>query len=230
MDEKLTLLSQISLFKELPMEDIRFIDTISTMRPVKKRTLIVSPMNPIPALFLLKKGQVRLYRVNAAGKQFTTDVLTDGNIFGQTSSFALTDSETYVEAMIDTYLCIMAQEEFRRFMDQKPVLAMRLLTILSDRLKDTYDISEQIALADVKTRVLFLLLRLAERSDEQKGTWQSVRLRLTHSDIAAMVGSSRETVSAIMSQLKVDGIVKKRLLAYAVNVDKTREALDFPGL
>ncbi len=230
MDDKLTLLSHISLFKELPMEDLRVIDTISTMRPVKKGSLILSPMNPIPALFLLKKGQVRLYRVNAAGKQFTTDILSDGNIFGQTSSFALTDSDTYVEAMLDTYLCIMGQEEFHRFMDQKPTLAVRLLSILAERLKDTCDLSEHIALADVKTRVLFLLFRLAERSGSQKGQWQSIRLRLTHSDMAGMVGSSRETVSAVMSQLKSDGLVKKRLLAYAVHVDKVREELDFPDL
>jgi CRP-like cAMP-binding protein len=106
--DKLFLLSQISLLDELPMEELQVIDEMSEMKPVKKGTLIFSPEKPIEALFLLKKGQVRLYKINQSGKQFTVDILVDGNIFGETSSLSLTDDDTYAEAMAETYLCMIS--------------------------------------------------------------------------------------------------------------------------
>jgi CRP-like cAMP-binding protein len=224
--DKINLISHINLFDELPMEEIHVIDKMSTMTPVKKGTIIISPRNPIKALFLLKKGQVRLYRVNAQGKQFTTDILVDGNLFGETTSFSITDNEMYVEAMTDTYLCTMAKDEFETFIVKNPQISLKLINILSSRLKDTYDLSEKIALGDVKYRVLFLLVMLSERSGKRKKEWQTIEMRLTHADIATMVGSSRETVSAIISQLRKDGLLKKGLLHYSIDADLVKEKLD----
>ena len=224
--DKITLISHINLFEELPMEELEAIDKMSTMQPVKKGTLIVSPANPMKALFLLKKGQVRLYRVNSQGKQFTTDILVDGNIFGETTSFSLTDEDMYVEAMTDTYLCTMAKNEFEAFVEKNPKIALKLINILSARLKDTYDLSEKIALGDVKYRVLYLLVKLSERSGKRKKEWQTIEMRLTHADIAKMVGSSRETVSSIISQLRKSGILKKGLLYYSIHAEQTKEKLE----
>lgn len=230
MENKEYLLSQISLFDELPMSDIKVIDHMSVMKPVKRGTVVLSPLQPTRALFLLKKGQVRLYRVNEQGRQFTIDILTDGNVFGQTESFSLTDDDTYVETMLDTYLCVLAKEHFEVFLSQRPELAMKLLALLSEKLKYTCDLSEHIALADVKSRVLFLLLRLSDRTRMQKGDWRRVDIRLTHADVATMVGASRETVSLVFSQLRRSGILKKRLLSYMLNPEEARKAMDLPGL
>ncbi len=230
LENKEFLLSQIRLFDELPMSDIKVIDHMSVMRPVKRGTLILSPLQQTRALFLLKKGQVRLYRANEQGRQFTIDILTDGNVFGQTESFSLTDDDTYVEAMLDTYLCVMAKEQFEVFLAQRPELAMKLLSLLSERLRYTCDLSQQIALADVKSRVLYLLLRLSDRAPVQKGDWRRVNMRLTHADVATMVGASRETVSLVFSELRKTGVLKKRLLSYMLNAEKARKAMDLPDL
>ncbi|WP_346775296.1 cyclic nucleotide-binding domain-containing protein [Bacillus sp. RO2] len=125
MDDKLFLLSQISLLDELPMDDLKVIDEMSEMKPVKKGTIILSPEKHMEALFLLKKGQVRLYRLNSKGKQFTVDILVDGNIFGETSTMSLTDDQVYAEAMTDTYLCILGKEEFEEFIENNPKIVKR---------------------------------------------------------------------------------------------------------
>lgn len=226
MMDKLMLLSQINLLDELPLEELKVIDKMSTMKPVKKGTIILSPSQPIEALFFLKQGQCRLYRINEQGKQFTVDILVDGNIFGETSTFSLTDDHIYVEAMVDSYLCVLGKEEFETFIEKNPKIALKLINILSARLKEIYDMSERIALGDVKQRVLFLLLKLSEKSGKRKNEWQSIDLRLTHSDIATMVGSTRETISALMSLLKKEGMIKKGLISLSINVDKANEILN----
>lgn len=223
--DKLTLLSHINLFEELPMEDMKLIDDNSTMTPVKKGTQILIPEQPLDVLFFLKKGQVRLYRMTPHGKQFTTDILVDGNVFGETESFMLTDQQTYAEAMTDCYLCTMDKEKFEAFIRATPDVSLKLIQILSNRLKETYDLSEKIALGDVRYRTLFLLLKMSEKSGKREKEWQSIAMKITHEDIATMVGSSRETISLLMSKLKKEGLLKKTLLGYSIKADEIKKIL-----
>jgi CRP-like cAMP-binding protein len=223
--DKIMLLSQINLFDELLMEELIVVDQMSEMKPVKKGSLIMSPIHPISALFLLKQGQIRLYKMNEQGKQFTIDILVDGNIFGETSSLSLTDDRVYAEAMVDSYLCVIGKEEFESFVEQKPKIALKLINILSTRLNELYNLSEKIALGDVKQRVIYLLLKLSEKTGKRKNEWQTIQLKLTHQDISTMVGSTRETISAILSQLKKEGLIKKGLLSFSIHVDKANDML-----
>lgn len=223
--DKLTLLSQINLFDELPMKDIKVIDKNSTMTPVKKGTQILIPEQPLDVLFFLKKGQVRLYRMTAQGKQFTTDILIDGNVFGETESFMLTDKETYAEAMTDCYLCTMDKAKFEAFIRATPEVSFKLIQILSNQLKETHDISEKIALGDIRYRTLFLLLKMSEKSGKREKEWQTINMRITHEDIATMVGSSRETISLLMSKLKKEGLVKKNLFGYSIKADEIKKII-----
>ena len=223
--DKLVLLSQISLFDELPMEELKVIDGISEMRPVEKGAILLSPDQPIQALFLLKEGQVRLYRMNPQGKQFTIDILTGGNIFGETSALSLTDDQIYAEAMTDSYLCIIGKDDFEHFIEKNPKIALKFINILSNRLKEVYSFSEKIALSDVKHRLLYLLLKLSEESGKRNKEWQTINMKLTHADIATMIGSTREMTSAILSQLKKDGLLKKGL-RFSVNAEKAEEIID----
>lgn len=223
--DKLTLLSHINLFDELPMEDMKLIDSNSIMTPVKKGTQLLIPEQPLDVLFFLKKGQVRLYRMTSQGKQFTTDILVDGNVFGETESFMLTDKQTYAEAMTDCYLCTMDKGKFESFIRTTPEVSLKLIQILSNRLEETYDLSEKIALWDVRYRTLFLLLKLSEKSGTRDKEWQSLNMKITHEDIATMVGSSRETISLLKSKLKKEGLLKKALLGYDIQADEIKKIL-----
>ncbi|PBB06516.1 Crp/Fnr family transcriptional regulator [Salimicrobium humidisoli] len=202
---KLRLLSEISLFEEMPDHKLKEIDMITQMTTVKKGTLIYTPDTPVEVLYFLKQGQVRLYRVNEEGKQFTIDVLVDGNLFGETSSLSLSDDSTYAEAMTDSYICIVKQENMGAFLEDNPATALRLISLLTERLKELQNFSEKMALSDVKHRPLYLLLILSEKTGHRQGEWQSVEAELTHKDLAHMVGSTRETISSTISTLKKEG-------------------------
>ncbi|TFB24060.1 Crp/Fnr family transcriptional regulator [Filobacillus milosensis] len=225
MDSKLMLLSQISLFDELPIDELKIIDEASHMKPIKKGTKILDPLSPVQSLFLLKQGQVRLYRINSEGKEFTVDILFDGNVFGETSTLSLTDDNIYAEAMTDSHLCILGKEEFENFLEKNPKLALKFINILSSRLKETYSMSEKLALGDVRYRILYLLLKLSEKTGKRKDQWQSIEMKLTHLDIANMIGSTRETTSAIISQLKKEGLIKKNVRFFSINVDLANKTL-----
>lgn len=166
-----------------------------------------------------------MYRLNQNGKQFTVDILVDGNIFGETSTLSLTDDQIYAEAMVDTYLCTISREQFEQFIEQNPKIALKFITILSTRLKELYSLSEKIALSDVRYRILYLLLKLSEKTGKRKNDWQTIEMKITHQDLANMIGSTRETTSAVISKLKKEGYIK-RGLKLSVNVEKAKEILE----
>jgi CRP-like cAMP-binding protein len=224
--DKLLFLSQINLLEELPMEELEVIDKISDMKPVSKGTTILSPHHPSRTLYLLKKGNVRLYRANENGKQFTVDILGDGNIFGETSSFSLNDDQVYAEAMTDVYLCVIGKEHFEKLIIQNPKLAVKFIEILTARLKEIYELIEHIALRDVRYRVLSLLLNLSEKFGKRNKEWQTIDIKVTHHDIATMIGSTRETVSTIISQLKKEGLLKKTPFHLKIEAEKALEELN----
>ncbi|TCP29931.1 CRP/FNR family transcriptional regulator [Scopulibacillus darangshiensis] len=222
---KLSLLSQINLFEELPMDELKVIDKMSDMYPMKKGTIVLNPLKPMHALFLLKKGTVRLYRSNEEGKQLTVDLLGDGNVFGETSTFSLHDDDVYAEALTDVYICIIGKEEMESLMKKSPTLAIKFIEILSARLREMYELSEQIALRSVRYRMLALLLKLSERFGKRTNQWQTIDIKITHHDLATMIGSTRETVSATLSQLKKEKIVQKTLFSLKIDVEKAGEEL-----
>lgn len=224
--DKLSLLSQINLFEELPMDELKIIDKMSDMHPMQKGTIILNPSNPIHALFLLKKGNVRLYRSNEEGKQLTVDLLGDGNVFGETSTFSLNEDNVYAEALTDVYICIIGKDQMEALMKKSPTLAIKFIEILSSRLREMYDMSEQIALRSVRYRVLALLLKLSERFGKRHKQWQTIDIKITHHDIATMIGSTRETVSATISQLKKEKLITKSPFALKINADNAEEELN----
>jgi CRP-like cAMP-binding protein len=210
--DKLRLLSQINLLDELPEEELKKIDEVTVTVPIKKGTIILSPTQLMRSLFFLKKGQVRLYKISSTGKEFTIDLLSKGNIFGETSSFSLTESNIYAEAMVDSFICSITKERFEQLLRQNPDISLKLITILTSKLKEVYQITESIAYKEVKYRILLLFMQLSNRFGVRSGEWQTVEVKITQHDIASMIGSSRETVSLLLGELEREQVITRRPL------------------
>ncbi|CAM3880587.1 Crp/Fnr family transcriptional regulator [Aeromicrobium ponti] len=210
--DKLMLLSQINLLDELPEEEFKKLGEVTLTAPIKKGTIILSPTQQMRSFFFLKKGQVRLYKVSSTGKEFTVDLLSEGNVFGETSSFSLTESEIYAETMVDSFVCTLTKDRFEDFIRQNPDIAINLITILTSKLKEMYQITESIAYKDVKYRIVLLLMQLSNRFGVRSGEWQTVGVKITQNDIASMIGSSRETVSLFLGELEKEEVIMKKPL------------------
>jgi CRP-like cAMP-binding protein len=224
--DKLMLLSQINIFDELPKEELKKLDQVTLTAPIKKGTIILSPTQQLRSLFFLKKGQVRLYKVSSTGKEFTVDLLSEGNVFGETSSFPLTESEIYAETMVDSFVCTLTKDQFEDFIRQNPDIAINLITILTSKLKEMYQITESIAYKDVKYRIVLLLMQLSNRFGVRSGEWQTVEVKITQHDIASMIGSSRETVSLFLGELDKEEVIMKKPLKINIALAKELYEVD----
>ncbi|MFZ5822808.1 MAG: Crp/Fnr family transcriptional regulator [Bacillota bacterium] len=225
--DKLGYLSRINIMEVLPMEALKEVDRDAPMNVVRKGTIIMEPWHHSDVLFLLKEGRVRIYKISAEGKEFTLAMLGPGNIFGEIGSLSTGTEGAYAEALDDTVLCLWRKPDVERIMQQQPQLAMRVMEVLSARLKQMQELMGYLVMGDVRSRLLYLLLRLAaEFGAEDDGPWTLIAADLTHQDLAAMIGATRETVSATLAALSRDEVVRTGRKEIWVHRARAKSELD----
>lgn len=226
--DKLWYLSQINIMEELPEADLQEIARIAPMNRTPKRTILFTPDTPPQGLYLLKKGKVRLYKLNPGGKQFTLAILGDGNIFGEVEAFSTGSSNIYAETLEDTLICLLSRADFESLVQERPQLALKMIRVLSERLNEAEEMLASLAYGSVKKRLLHLLSKLGQNFGEAHGEYIRVNVPLTHQDMAAMIGATRETVSATMAELVRQGVIRKSRFRRRISIHpaKIREMAD----
>jgi CRP-like cAMP-binding protein len=211
----------------LPPAALQEVDRMAPMNVARKGTLIMEPGTPREVLYLLKEGRVRIYRMNPEGRQLTTALLGSGNVFGEVGSLSTGTHGAFAEAVEETILCLLRRPDVERLLQNHPQLSLRLIELLSEQLRQTQELMGYLALEDVRSRLLYLLVRLAaEFGTEGEKPWQLIRADLTHQDLASMIGSSRETVSNMISALAREGLVRTGRKEIWINREAARGELD----
>jgi len=176
-------------------------------------------------LFFVKKGKLRLYKMNPDGKQFTVGILGPGNMFGEIDSFSLGTKGIYIETMEETLICSVLKEHFENFLSTRPLLAMKFLKELSDRLKDRDELLEKLALSDLRGKVLFLLYKLSEQFGIEDEGYLKIDMPLTHQELANMIGATREAVSVTLQELAREGLIVTGRKSIKVQPVRVKESL-----
>lgn len=227
--DKLWYLSRISIFEALPQEDLEEIDQMAPMthfNALPGNTIVQTPGDERDGLFFVKKGKLRLYKMNPDGKQFTLGILGPGNMFGEINSFSLGTKGIYIETLEETLICSVLKEHFENFLSTRPLLAMKFLKELSDRLKDRDELLERLAFSDLRGKVLYLLYKLSEQFGVEDGEFLKIDMPLTHQELANMIGATREAVSVTLHELAGEGLIVTGRKSIKVQPGRVKELLE----
>lgn len=227
---KLWYLSQINLFETLPMKDLRLIEKMAPMSTIPKGTLIIDPTTDNRQLYLLKRGRVRLFKVSEDGRQLTLGLLGHGNIFGETESLSTGSGAAYVEALDDALVCILGKEDFEAILLKHPAVALKMVSILTQRIREAEELVENLAFHDVRYRLVYLLAKLTQQfgstGDGGSPGYTKLDLNLSHQELANMIGATRESVSMAVSQLAKEGLVITGRKEIAVDLRRAKTLID----
>jgi len=166
-------------------------------RAYPKNSVILFEDDPGDALYVVAKGQVKIVLIGEDGREVILSVLGEGEFFGE---MALIDDEprsAHVIAMEDSTLYVLRREDFQGILEHSPGIGLALLRELSRRLRRVDEKSAASSCSTCMAASPSLLLDLADETDGQR-----ITRRLTHHNIAQMIGSSRETVSRTMRELR----------------------------
>lgn len=196
---KISYLTEHEFFQDFNRLEMWALDRRTTMISCEASRVFFEAGQENEALFILKKGRVQLYRLSPEGRKLIVAVLEDGAIFGEMSLIGQGMEETFAEAVTPVTLCVMSRTDVEELLLKKPQMALRLLTIVSDRLRNTERRLEQMAFTSVSARLANELLQLATDSGKVEG--------YSHQELADMVGSHRETITLTLNQFKQAGLL-----------------------
>jgi CRP-like cAMP-binding protein len=203
--DKIWYLKQLDIFKELAPKDISDIGVIVDEKNVSKKEVILEPEDK-EKVYLIKRGQVKLYQLTEDGKRIIIDTLGLGSVFG---NFGLeSQSQNFAQATADTYVCIAKKDTFFKTVASKPELSEKLIGMLFDQISVGRDYITAMAGGSVLSKLKFKLAELGNRYGEEKVGKVKINQRFTHEEIADMIGVSRETITKLLGALRRKGIIE----------------------
>lgn len=210
MQSKVWYLKGIKLFSDLPDEEIRRMDAITQMVSVKSKEMIYLPGDPGDRIFLLKEGRVKISRLTEDGKELALDILGSGEVFGELEVLEGLPRDTMAEVLEDAAICVIKRSDFDTFIKSRPDLSIKLTKLIGFRLKRIERRIEDLVFRDVPSRLAHLLLDLARETGVKERRGIRLQVKLTHQEIANLIGSTRETVSAILGDFKRRGLIDQQ--------------------
>ncbi|MGH8658286.1 MAG: Crp/Fnr family transcriptional regulator [Gammaproteobacteria bacterium] len=194
----------VGLFTELTAHDLAVIAAHGVKRSYLKGTIVLSEGDESDCFYLINEGRVKVYASDDQGKEVILSLEGPREYFGELALIDRKPRSASVLTLEDTCLTVVCRSEFEKCLSEHPQLAFKMMRPLVDRIRFLTRNVKNLALLDVYGRVARTLLNLAR---EENGIGV-IKQRLTHQDIANMVGASREMVSRIMKDLEVGGYIK----------------------
>lgn len=225
MQSKFWFLKQIKLFSDLSDEEIKGMENITQMVGVKRKEPIYLPGDPGDRVFLLKQGRVKLSRITEEGKELTLVILEAGEIFGELEALEGSPRDTIAEAVEDAAICVINKRDFVAFLKKTPDLSIKLTKLIGLRLKKIESRIEDLVFRDVPSRLARLLLDLSTELGVRENKGIRLRAKLTHEEMANLIGSTRETVSAVLGDFRRRGLIAQEKKGVIILKEKELHAV-----
>ncbi|MFC3040595.1 Crp/Fnr family transcriptional regulator [Virgibacillus xinjiangensis] len=203
------LLKHFTLFKGLSDSEMEPIVDFSHNRLYRRGTHIFMHGDPLTNVYFIYQGKIKIYKTDLHGKEQIVNVLEAGDMFPHLGFFRKGDYPAHAQVIEDAVLLYIPIESFENFLLTHPETSVKLLRVLGDRIVDLQSRLEEQILHNTYEQIILLLLRLAKNNGtELDGGDVKITTQFTNRELANMIGSSRETVSRTLTQLK-----KKNLLS-----------------
>jgi CRP/FNR family transcriptional regulator, cyclic AMP receptor protein len=209
-DEKKSLwyLKKIALFADLPAPVVQKLSETVELREIRRRQVIYLPGDPGQSVFFVNGGRVKISKVTRDGKELTLAYRGPGEIFGELCMLEGGPREEMAEAMENAMITELTRDEFEKMVQQNGMLGYRLTKAMLQRRREVENKVEQLLFKDVNAKLAELLLRLGNEYGVQSGRGTLVALKITHQEMANLIGSTRETVSLTLSMFKKKGLIQ----------------------
>lgn len=208
LDYRLKIIGRLPFFKHLSPDAISKINSLFHDMDISADERVYFEGDDASHLHIMAMGKVKLVRNTALGRDVLLDILHGGDYFGSLSTLG---GRAYTEtAIAQTDCCILriSGADFDHILAEYPDVTRRVLKAVSQRLAESQEIIKQLSAYTAEQRIASALMRLAEKLGEARGEEVLIQLPFSRQDLAAMTGSTIETVSRVMSRFAENGWVR----------------------
>lgn len=201
-------LKEIPVFKELPDEQLKIIHHHTVERRFRKGMVVFLEGDTGEGFHYVKSGKVKILRTSDDGREHIIKILGAGEIFAEVLMFNNMPYPATAVAVEPSCIGMIRNVDLEQLVLTNNALALQLIKALSQRLIYAQQKIKNLALHDVMSRTVEVLLRLSqEQGDKRENGVIELALDLSRQDLASLVGTTRETVTRTLSTLKKDKII-----------------------
>src|SRR4028119_281452 len=154
------------------------------------------------ALYVLVSGVMKLFRPYSGSKEATLRLLRSWDIFGHLAFAGEARQRAYAEAVTDCVVTKVPKIFVERAVRQEPRVAFKIMTLLELRLVQYEELVKCLLPRETEVRLANLLPLLAQKFGDRRDGVVTIDLRPTHQDLAAMVASTRESVTKVLNEMR----------------------------
>lgn len=208
-DMKSLCISIVPIFNHLQYEEMLEIVKTSKTKTFKKGEMVFRAGEPSEHLYILHKGQVKIYRLSESGKEQLIRIMEPGDFMGELALFTNESLTSYAEAMKDTEICAIHKSEMKEMLLSNPSISLKIIEEFSRRLNESEKNIESLSSQDSEKRLASYLLELSTGNEEGGTTHEPIQITLPMSkkDLASYMGMTRETLSRRLSSFQDQGLI-----------------------
>lgn len=200
-------LSEISLFRGLPPERLKRLAEVLRKKTVPAGTNMITAEQPGEVVYVILEGTVKILIEQMDGREVILAFLGDGDTVGEMSLVDSSGRSANVMTMERCTLLWMDRATFQDLLKNSNEFAQNLVRLLASRLRMANEQIQSLSSLDVAGRLARQILAFAERYGRDSEEGKLVPLRLTQSDLAELVGASRERVNQVMVDFRGKGFL-----------------------
>jgi CRP/FNR family transcriptional regulator, cyclic AMP receptor protein len=205
-NQKKAFLTDHFALENLSAADVDYLADNARTRVMEAGETVFFKDDPSTDLIAVVSGGVQIRTVSEDGKELLLNAMSTGEMFGEIGIIDGGNRTADAVAVERTELLTIDRRFFLGVIERNPAFCKSLMALLCGRIRATSQQAEDLALLDLRTRLAKKLVALAEMRDCSAGDGDFV-LRLTQSEVGAMMGTTREAVSKHLNAWARDGLI-----------------------
>jgi len=215
MKDKNEALRAIPLFRDLGEKDLADIAVLLIDRKFPKEAVIYEDGSIGDYMYIIQEGQVKVTKMSEDGREKILEILGPGDFHGEMALLDRAPRSASVKTTTPCVLLALSRQDFLGLLKQNHEVTLELIRVLARRLRETDEQIKGLLFERVEGRTRRLLARLAKEPvtgrDDRMATSP-----ITHQQLADLVGTSRETITRVVKELKDEGWLEQEGKRYLV--------------
>jgi len=195
-------LRYIPLFRGLPGNQIEELSKIAIRYSFGKGRIIFSENDEADGFYVLISGRVKIFKLSRDGKEQILHIIEAHEPFGEVPAFAGKRFPAHAEAIEDSITLFFPRDAIVLLIKNDPSLALNMLALLSQRLRQFTVLVEDLSLKEVPQRLAAYILLIKEREKTD-----CIELNINKKQLASLLGTIPETMSRILSKMVAKGLI-----------------------
>ncbi|MCG8386017.1 MAG: Crp/Fnr family transcriptional regulator [Cytophagales bacterium] len=198
----------VDLFNVLCPHKIKGLEDRHEFNRFKKNDFIYFPNEKAKHVYMIAEGRVKIGHYTEGGKEVVKAILGKGEVFGELALAGEEVRTDFAQSMDDdTSVCPMGIDDMQELMADDKELSLKIYKLIGLRVRKLERKIESLVFKDARTRIIDFLKDAAAWKGKKVGFETMIPTKLTHKDIASLTGTSRQTVTTILNELKESNLI-----------------------